>query len=45
MGFSNEKAVEDVEKLLQQVDINGSGKVDYTEFIIAAMNKEKLLSV
>lgn len=27
------------------VDINRSGKVDFTEFIIAAMNQEKLLSV
>ena len=27
------------------VDINQSGKVDFTEFLIAAMNHEKLLSV
>jgi len=30
---------------MSEVDINKSGKVDFTEFIIAAMKKEKLLSV
>ena len=35
----------EVDKLFKQVDINGSGKVDFTEFIIAAMNQEKILNV
>lgn len=35
----------EVDKLFLQVDFDNSGRVDFTEFIIAGMNKEKLLSV
>jgi len=48
-------AILEVDKIMDLVDIDKSGKVSYTgsylykiskkEFIIAAMNKEKLLSV
>ena len=34
-----------MDKIFELVDINQSGKVDFTEFLIAAMNHEKLLSV
>ena len=37
--------MEEVDKIFEQVDINQSGKVDFTEFIIAAMNREKMLSI
>ena len=37
--------MDEVDKIFELVDINQSGKVDFTEFLIAAMNHEKLLSV
>ncbi|KRX08642.1 Protein kinase-like domain [Pseudocohnilembus persalinus] len=33
-----------VDNIFQQVDTNNSGKVDFSEFIVAALNQEKLLS-
>lgn len=30
--------------VFEEVDSNKSGKVDFTEFVVAALNKEKLLS-
>ena len=49
-GFSLifENHVEDVENevdsIIAQVDVNQSGEVDYSEFVLATMNKQKLLS-
>lgn len=34
----------EVDRIMQQVDIDGSGEIDYTEFITATMNKSMLLS-
>ena len=34
----------EVDKIMSQVDTDGSGEIDYTEFVAAAMNKNKLLS-
>jgi len=34
----------DIIKIIEEVDINNSGYIDFTEFIIASMNREKLLS-
>ena len=42
MGF--ETALEEVEKIMKEVDVNGSGFIDYSEFIMASAEKEKLLS-
>ncbi|EGR29296.1 protein kinase domain protein [Ichthyophthirius multifiliis] len=39
-----EKAIAQVEKILAEVDTNNSGKVDFTEFLMAAANKEQILS-
>lgn len=34
----------EVEKIMHQVDINRSGEIDYNEFIMANLNRRKLLS-
>ena len=34
----------EIDRIMQQVDIDGSGEIDYTEFITATMNKSQLLS-
>jgi calcium-dependent protein kinase len=38
------KAEQVVQELFNNMDANGSGKVDFSEFIAAAMDKQKLLS-
>jgi len=43
--FKDKAAAEqEVNKIIAQVDINNSGEIDFTEFIIAASNTEKFLS-
>lgn len=32
-----------VDELMDNVDINYKGEIQYTEFVVAAMNREKLL--
>jgi len=34
----------EVRRIIEEVDINHSGYIDFTEFVVAAMNREKLLS-
>ena len=34
----------DVRQMLKAADVNGDGRVDYTEFIAAAFQKDLLLS-
>ena len=34
----------DWEELVEQLDINGDGKIDYQEFITAAVNRSKLIN-
>ena len=34
----------EVLKIMQRADVNGDGNVDYTEFLTAAFDKEKLLT-
>ena len=49
-GFHNiySEEVEDIEaevdKIMRQVDTDGSGEIDYSEFVAASMNKAKILS-
>lgn len=38
------KATEMVNEIMRQVDTNESGKIDFTEFLVAAATKEKLVS-
>ncbi|CAD8142780.1 unnamed protein product [Paramecium pentaurelia] len=42
---NKELAIQQVDRIMELVDINRSGEVDFTEFLIAAMNQEKFLSV
>lgn len=49
-GFSNlySEEIEDIEgevdKIMRQVDTDGSGEIDYSEFVAASLNKNKMLS-
>lgn len=42
---NEELAKIEVDRIIETVDINKSGQVDFTEFLIAAMNQDKLLSI
>jgi calcium-dependent protein kinase len=42
--LGEEAARAEVEVIMKQVDTDNSGYVDYTEFISAAMSKQKLLN-
>jgi calcium-dependent protein kinase len=44
MQMGKEAAVEEVRKTMIQVDVNGSGFIDYHEFITACARKQELLS-
>ena len=45
MTMGKEAALEEVEHIMKTVDVNGSGFIDYTEFITACAKKETMLSV
>lgn len=40
---NNELAQRDVAKIMEYMDGNKSGKIDFTEFVLAAIEKDKLL--
>ena len=42
--MGKEAAAEEVKKIMQEVDVNNSGFIDYAEFITACSAKEELLS-
>lgn len=35
---------EEVEKMMKNVDIDGNGTIDYTEFVMATMNEKSLVN-
>lgn len=39
-----EDAEKEVERIMNEVDIDKSGTIDYNEFVLAAINKQKLLN-
>ena len=39
-----DQAAEEVEKIFQKVDIDCSGHIDYSEWVVATINKQKLLT-
>jgi len=42
--MSNGDAEATVEKIMQNIDYNHSGSIDYTEFVLATVNRERMLS-
>ena len=42
--MAREDAIAEVEHIMATVDTDGSGYIDYTEFLAATVNKKKLLS-
>lgn len=38
------EAEEEVNKIMEEVDANMNGYIDYSEFIMAALNRESLLT-
>ncbi|CAD8072004.1 unnamed protein product [Paramecium primaurelia] len=40
-----ELAIQEVNKILHIIDLNQSGQVDFSEFLMASMNQEKLISL
>ena len=38
-----ELAEEEVDRILSRVDADGSGEIDYSEWVVATINKKKLL--
>ena len=42
--FPHEDPEAEVEKIMSSVDANNSGVLDYSEFVIATMNKKNMLS-
>jgi len=43
MGMSNELAEEEAERTMRTLDTNGSGSIDYSEFVNATISKKNLL--
>ena len=39
-----EFAEEEVDKIMRTVDIDGSGEIDYSEWLVATVNKKNLIS-
>lgn len=39
--MDDETALQEVNKIMGMVDMDGSGTIDYTEFIIASMDRRK----
>ena len=42
--MSDEQAEQETNKIMDMVDIDKSGSIDYTEFILATMDKKKAVS-
>jgi Ca2+-binding EF-hand superfamily protein len=42
--MSKEEAQEEVERIMKNADSDQSGRIDYSEFIAATVDKKKLLS-
>jgi calcium-dependent protein kinase len=42
--FGKHMSPEDVDQLFESVDIDNSGFIDYSEFVIATMNEKQLLT-
>lgn len=43
-GVETENIDEEVDKIFREIDIDGSGEIDYSEFVTAAMNRQNFLT-
>jgi calcium-dependent protein kinase len=43
-GHRMENAEEEADRIMREVDRDGSGEIDYSEFVLATMNRNKLIS-
>ena len=41
---SKERAIEEVDIIMKNADADGSGFIDYSEFLMASLNKKQMLS-
>jgi calcium-dependent protein kinase len=44
LGMAKEDAVVEVDEIMKNIDINHDGNIQYSEFIMANLNKEEALS-
>ena len=44
LGITSNDVEAEIDKIMNSVDVDHSGYIDYSEFIVAVMNKRKLLS-
>merc|ERR1712228_829122 len=44
MGFGKTISDEEVDEMFSKVDVDDSGAIDYSEFVVASMNEKNLLS-
>ncbi len=44
VGLSAESALETVDEIMEKIDINRNGSIDYAEFLMANLTKEEALS-
>jgi len=42
--MSDEEAQEEVNKIMEMVDLDKSGSIDYTEFVAATLDRKKLIN-
>jgi len=44
MGYTEEEAIEEAERIMSTLDANNSGSIDYSEFVNATISKQNLLT-
>jgi calcium-dependent protein kinase len=42
--FGKSMSDEEIDEMFDKVDVDGSGAIDYSEFVVASMNEKNLLS-
>ncbi|CAK70887.1 unnamed protein product (macronuclear) [Paramecium tetraurelia] len=42
--MSEQQAIDEVDRIMSEIDQNNSGSIDYSEFVAATINRSKLLS-
>ena len=44
IGYTAEKAMSKANLVFSKIDVDGSGEIDYSEWVLATINKENLLT-